>query len=78
MSSPAYVRGVVRIDVSDPTGFWRDLGMVKSTTIEVPIFAGVEGGIPQFSDLSKNFTKVKVEKDDDGNIIPVTALHVTR
>lgn len=74
MASSAYKRGIVRIDFSDPTGFWRDVGMVEVKTIQVAVFDQIAGTI-QYSDLQTRLNKVKVEKDEAGNPIPVSALH---
>lgn len=74
MDSTAYRRGTLRIDYSDPSGFWRDVGMVKTTTVEVPVFDAVEG-VLQYKDLANRFKDVKIELDENGEPIPVTKLH---
>jgi hypothetical protein len=77
MGSDAYRRGTVRVDHSDPTGFWRDVGMVETKTVEVPVFH-FQPGVLQFKDLAPQLKKVKVEKDEDGNVVPPVQLqHVS-
>jgi hypothetical protein len=49
MASDYYQRGVIRPDPEDPTGFWRQLGMVQVQTIQVAQFES--GSHPKFDDL---------------------------
>ncbi len=74
MDCDAYRRGIVRVDHSDPTGFWRDVGMVETKTVEIPVF-DFQPGVLQFKDLSPRLKQVKVEKDEDGNVVEPAKLH---
>lgn len=49
MDCPAYKSGQLRIDREDPTGFWRDTGMVEFET--KPIFVATKTQVAKFSDL---------------------------
>lgn len=74
MGCDAYRRGIVRVDHTDPTGFWRDVGMVETKTVEIPVF-DFQPGVVQFKDLGPKLKNVKVVKDDDGNVIEPAKLH---
>lgn len=73
MNSDAYRRGIVRVDHSDPTGFWRDVGMVQTKTVEIPVF-DFQPGVLQFNELAPRLKNVKEEKDEDGNVVPPVKL----
>ena len=73
MESDAYRRGIVRVDHSDPTGFWRDVGMVTTKTVEIPVF-DFQPGVLQFKELAPRLKQVKEEVDEDGNVVPPVKL----
>ncbi len=61
MAHPVYLRGSVRVDPTDPTGFWRVTGKVRVKTIEVAVFDGAET-IPEFKSLNVKNVKPVEEK----------------
>lgn len=65
MSNDAYANGFIRPDPEDPTGFWRQMGVIKVKVVETAHFDG--GAQPEFETLK--LTDLKVEES-------VKSLHV--
>lgn len=65
MASAAYPREVYP-DPQDPTGFWRQLGMVE--VISVPVVKTVTMSFPEFSDI--DIKKLKAP-DEDEKVEPI-------
>jgi len=65
MKHKAYTNGRVRIDDTDPTGFWRDTGLLKTKEVLVP--SEVVSVHPDFKAIDFN----KLSSSDEEEIAPL-------
>ena len=62
MEHRVFIDGRIRVDPEDPTGFWRETGVLQPEKKEVMASTGL-GPNPSFGDLPKDLKKMKVPEE---------------
>lgn len=70
MNSESYNRGMFRIDDEDPTGFWRQTGVLEVATVKIPVLD--KATHPDFGKV--DLKALKAPKEDDEEVKPLRKL----